>query len=39
MEDNVERLSSDDVDVEALEARLELIQPSLSDGYYCYGDN
>jgi hypothetical protein len=37
MEEELEKLTRDDVDVDALEQRLQLIDPALSDGYYCYG--
>ncbi len=36
MIDKIEELSSEDIDVEALETRLELIDPGLDSGYYCY---
>jgi hypothetical protein len=37
MEEKLEKLAGEDVDVEALEQRLELIEPGLDNGYYCYG--
>jgi len=38
MEDKIEKLTTEEVDVEALEARLELLDPGMTPGYYCYGD-
>ncbi len=38
MDEKIENLNSDEVDVEALERRLELVQPGLDNGYYCYTD-
>ena len=35
----VERLNFVDLDVEALERRLELVEPGTAEGYYCYNDN
>ncbi len=41
MSDNhdVERLNFVDLDVEALERRLELVEPGTAESYYCYSDN
>jgi hypothetical protein len=36
---DVERLNFVDLDVEALERRLELVEPGTAEGYYCYNDN
>ncbi|HYW55068.1 MAG TPA: hypothetical protein VE826_13935 [Dongiaceae bacterium] len=33
-----ESLNVADLDVEALEKRLELVEPGASEGYYCFGD-
>lgn len=38
-QNNVERLNFVDVDVEALERRLELVEPGTAEGYYCYTDS
>jgi len=38
-QNNVERLNFVDLDVEALERRLELVEPGTAEGYYCYNDN
>jgi hypothetical protein len=35
----VERLNFVDLDVEALERRLELVEPGTAEGYYCFHDN
>jgi hypothetical protein len=41
MSDNhdVERLNFVDLDVEALERRLELVEPGTAEAYYCFSDN
>ncbi len=38
-DNNVERLNFVDLDVEALERRLELVEPGTAEGYYCFNDS